>query len=214
MAIVSTIDSVRDWIESEICSKVEFKLPDNDAVDEDYPFKLVHPAAFAMFMPTKDKLPDGVEESVPSVTIRIENGTDLIANGTREMKVTLLFATWSTGLHAGDYLSSVAYERDGNGNIVNVVATKKYDSGEKIFKPDAEGWRDAWNFVDVAVREIENTEYLGGFRFVKEKGLNFGPVATQEATPDFYPLWFATVDFYISEILRVERKHTLYGEYL
>lgn len=212
MAIVTTVDAVRDWIESAICSKVEFKVPDNDVVDEGYEYKLAHPAAFAMYMPTEDKLPEGVESTVPSVTIRVTEGTDTLAKGRREMKVTLLFATWSPGLHAGDYLTSVTYERDGNGVITRVTTRQRQDA--ELFNIDAEGWRDAWNFVDTAVRIIEDTEYLGGYRFMKERGLTFAPVASQEATPDYFPFWFANVEFYISETIGAERKHALYADLL
>ena len=161
MAIVTTIDAVRDWVEKEICSKVQLKFPDNDVVDEGYSFALVHPAAFSMYTPTDDKLPEGVESSIPSITIRITDGEDA-----------------------------------------------------QVFNMDAEGWRDAWNFVDTAVRIIENVEYLGGYRFMKERGLKFAPVASQEATPEYWPFWFANVEFYISEAIGTERKHVLYDNLL
>ena len=38
---------------------------------------------------------------------------------------------------------------------------------------NGEGWRDAWNFVDTALRLIENAEYLGNLRVIKEKGITF-----------------------------------------
>lgn len=214
MAIVTAIDKIRDWVESEICSQVQLKAPDNDVVDEDYAYKLVHPAAFSMFTPTEDKLPEGVETSIPSVTIRITDGEDLPAKGSREMKVTLLFAAWSPGLHAGDYLEAVQYERDDNGVLRQITSVKKYPPNAKVFDMDAEGWRDAWNFVDTAVRIIENVEYLGGYRFMKERGLKFAPVASQEATPEYWPFWFANVEFYISETIGTERKHVLYDNLL
>ena len=63
------------------------------------------------------------------------------------------------------------------------------------------GWRDAWNFVDTALRLIENAEYLGDLRVIKEKGITFGPVTEQDAVPDFYPYWFAWAEFSIEETL-------------
>lgn len=214
MAIVTTLDAVRDWVESEICSQVQLKVPDNDVVDEGYRFKLVHPAAFSMYTPTDDKLPEGVESPIPSVTIRITEGEDTLTKGTREMKVTLLFAAWSPGLHAGDYLETIRYERDDNGVLRQITSVKKYPENAEVFNMDAEGWRDAWNFVDTAVRIIENVEYLGGYRFMKERGLKFAPVASQEATPEYWPFWFANVEFFISETIGAERKHVLYDNLL
>ena len=214
MAIVTALDAVRNWVEEEICSQVQLKVPDNDVVDEGYKFKLVHPAAFSMYTPTEDKLPEGVESAIPSVTIRITEGEDTPANGSREMKVTLLFAAWSPGLHAGDYLETVQYERDDKGVLRQITTVKKYPSDAEVFNMDAEGWRDALNFVDTAVRIIENVEYLGGYRFMKERGLKFAPVASQEATPEYWPFWFANVEFYISEKIGTERKHVLYDNLL
>ena len=40
-------------------------------------------------------------------------------------------------------------------------------------------------FVDTALRRIENAEYLGDLRVIKEEGITFGPVAEQDAVPDF-----------------------------
>ena len=214
MAIVTALDAVRNWVEEEICSQVQLKVPDNDVVDEGYKFKLVHPAAFSMYTPTEDKLPEGVESAIPSVTIRITEGEDTPANGSREMKVTLLFAAWSPGLHAGDYLETVQYERDDKGVLRQITTVKKYPTDAEVFNMDAEGWRDALNFVDTAVRIIENVEYLGGYRFMKERGLKFAPVASQEATPEYWPFWFANVEFYISEKIGTERKHVLYDNLL
>lgn len=66
---------------------------------------------------------------------------------------------------------------------------------------NGEGWRDAWNFVDTALRRIENAEYLGDLRVIKEEGITFGPVAEQDAVPDFYPYWFAWAEFSVEEAL-------------
>ena len=33
------------------------------------------------------------------------------------------------------------------------------------------------------------------------KGITFGPVAEQDAVPDFYPYWFAWAEFSIEETL-------------
>lgn len=212
MAIVTTIDAVRDWIEENICPQVSLKVPDNDVVDEGYEYRLTHPAAFSMYMPTEDKLPEGVTSTIPSITVRVMDGTDSLTDGTREMRVTLLFATWSPGLHAQDYLSEVKVEK--NGLNTTYTATQKYSNSERRFDMDAEGWRDAWNFVDTAVRIIENHEFLGDYRFVKEKGLSFKPVSAEAATPDTFPFWFANVEFYISEAISVQRRHVHYDELL
>lgn len=75
------------------------------------------------------------------------------------------------------------------------------EAAASYFVKNGEGWRDAWNFVDTALRLIENAEYLGDLRVIKEKGITFGPVAEQDAVPDFYPYWFAWAEFSVEETL-------------
>ena len=47
--------------------------------------------------------------------------------------------------------------------------------------------------MDVALRELENAEYLGGLRIAKEEGIAFGPLTEQDAVVDYYPYWFAWI---------------------
>ncbi len=75
------------------------------------------------------------------------------------------------------------------------------EAAASYFVKNGEGWRDAWNFVDTALRLIENAEYLGDLRVIKEKGITFGPVTEQDAVPDFYPYWFAWAEFSVEETL-------------
>ena len=41
----------------------------------------------------------------------------------------------------------------------------------------------------------------------KEKGITFGPVAEQDAVPDFYPYWFAWAEFSVEETLARHAKN-------
>lgn len=210
MAIVTAIDEICKWVEENICPEVQLKAADNESQDDGYPYKLVHPAVFPMYAPTEDKLPEGVVSSVPSITVRVTTGTDSPAKGKRELKVTLLFAVWSPGLHRGDYLTTTKVERTG-GIVTKIITTQ--GPGED-FREDAEGWRDAWNFVDTAIRIIENDEFLGNYRFMKERDLTFTPVNSQNATSDYFPFWYAAVDFSVEEAISVQRKHTHYENLL
>ena len=56
-------------------------------------------------------------------------------------------------------------------------------------------------FCGHSSRLIENAEYLGDLRVIKEKGITFGPVAEQDRRPDFYPYWFAWAEFSVEETL-------------
>ena len=53
MSIVNSIETVREWLGSTVCPMVQLKLPDDSATDASYPYKLVNPTAFSLFVPSK-----------------------------------------------------------------------------------------------------------------------------------------------------------------
>lgn len=206
MAIVTVIDQITEWVGEKICPLVEFKVPSDIVQDGQYDYDLVHPAAFSMYLPTVDKLPAGVDSPVPSVTVRIQGTTDTPTRGERQLDVSLLFATWDPGIHTQDlYRSTVESQYFSDPYARNTEVT--YTKG-------MEGWRDAWNFLDTAIRTIENEEYIGKYRFIKEKGIKSGPITSQKGLADLYPYWYAFCEFSVMEEIGHERKHTLYENLL
>ena len=116
------------------------------------------------------------------------------------------------GLAGSDLLKQAALEALNRGVPVGAAGSRllrgnhpEHEALEEeaaaFFEKNGEGWRDAWNFVDTALRMIENAEYIGPLRVMKEDGITFGPVSEQDAVPDFYPYWFAWVEFAVEEIL-------------
>ena len=76
VSIVNSIETVREWLDSTVCPMVQLKLPDDSATDASYPYKLVNPTAFSLFVPSKDRLPPKVPAPIPSVCVQIVEGTD------------------------------------------------------------------------------------------------------------------------------------------
>nr|DAW25123.1 MAG TPA: hypothetical protein [Caudoviricetes sp.] len=173
---------------------VQLKLPDDSATDASYPYKLVNPTAFSLFVPSKDRLPPKVPAPIPSVCVQIVDGTDSLTMSSRSIKIRLCFSAWDPGYHGRDIFKP---KNDGSGAYVQW----QNEEAAAFFEKNGEGWRDAWNFVDTALRMIENAEYIGPLRVMKEDGITFGPVSEQDAVPDFYPYWFAWVEFAVEEIL-------------
>ena len=68
MSIVNSIETVRDWLTAEVCPLVKLKLPDDNATDASYPYKLVNPAAFSLFVPSKDRTPPNIAAPIPSAS--------------------------------------------------------------------------------------------------------------------------------------------------
>lgn len=107
MSIVHIIDSVTDWARENICAKIRLKAPPEDADDPmdeaaapDY--KLVQPAAFSMFVPTREKLPPGILSPIPSVCVRIDDGGDELANGRGSANIIMMFSAYDPGTHGAD----------------------------------------------------------------------------------------------------------------
>lgn len=195
MTIVDTLETVRQWLEDNVCPLVKLKLPDDSHTDGSYEYKLVNPQAFSLFIPTTDRLPPKVAAPIPSVCVSLVQGTDKPLESAREVKIRLDFSAWDPGHHAPDLF----YAKDGGGLFI-----KDNDEVLKQFQKNDLGWRDVWNFTDTALREIENAEYLNGIRVKKELGLDFGIYSEEKATPNFWPFWFSWIEFAV-EIASVRK---------
>lgn len=164
------------------------KMPSKDlkATNGKYEYELVHPYAFPLYLPTKDKLPPKVEAVFPSICVQLSYGTDNRHN--REMNISLGFGAWNPGIHPQDWIIPEGREAEGTDTFSN----------------EAEGWRDLWNFVDITVTALEQTMYLGkDVEIIQDEGFEFGPYKDQDSIPSFYPMWFAYCNFKVrSMILR------------
>ena len=97
MSIVNSIETVRDWLTAEVCPLVKLKLPDDNATDASYPYKLVNPAAFSLFVPSKDRTPPNIAAPIPSVCVQIVQGDDDLLQSARDIKIRLCFSAWDPG---------------------------------------------------------------------------------------------------------------------
>jgi hypothetical protein len=106
MSIVNSIETVRDWLTAEVCPLVKLKLPDDNATDVSYPYKLVNPAAFSLFVPSKDRTPPNIAAPIPSVCVQIVQGDDDLLQSARDIKIRLCFSAWDPGYTTGPTSSS------------------------------------------------------------------------------------------------------------
>ena len=188
MSVVKILDDVKTWVEEEICSKVQLKAPPegDEPNDRDYDHSLVNPVAFTMYVPTKDKLPPSVKAVFPSVCVRFLDGTESMTAKEGSIGIQLCFSAWDPGLHGSDLL------------LPNTDGTHRRWTGPEAnahFQRYGEGWRDVWNFVDVALRAVESTMAIKGHAIDTSVAVKFGPLTEQEAIPDYYPFWFAWISF-------------------
>ena len=172
MTIVQCIETITAWLNANVCNKIELKQPpDDNNVNK---CEMVHPTAFAMYQPGKDKLPPGVKAPFPSVSVQLLEGKDEPGQtGKSQLRLQLSFTAWNPG-------------------------TQKEEGAEQ-FTRNADGWKDVWGFVEKALREIENAEYLDGIRVIKDLGITYGQFNQDGQISDLYPYWAAWVIFTVEK---------------
>ena len=171
MSIVKLLDDVTEWARENICSKIELKVPpqNDEPNDYDYKYETANPVAFTMFVPTGDRLPKNIPSAYPSLCVRFLEGEDSLPSMSGTIGIQFLLSAWNPGKHSSD-----SFERNG------------------------EGWRDIWNFADIAVQAIESVTNISGHKIDRSVPVKFGPLTEQEAVPDYYPFWYAWVTFQLT----------------
>lgn len=191
MSVVHLIDTLTEWARQNVCERIKLKVPPSNeeaAVDAGYAYELATPAAFSMYVPTSEKLPPNVHSPFPSLCVGFAAGQDEPAAGRGFVDVQFSFSAWDPGLHDRDILTFAGTD------------PKRWKGGEveNHFRRTGDGWRDAWNFVDIALRAVESVTNIGGYVIDRSTPIKFGPLTEQEAIPDLYPFWFAWISFRVS----------------
>lgn len=194
MSVVNILDRLTDWAQKSICNQISLKVPPEDETsptDADYEYQRMTPTAFAMYVPTKEKLPPGIPSPIPSVCVRFMEGEDNMTGKKGSIGIQLCFSAWNPGTHGKDITVPSKTE---------YMAAKPWtgNEAEAYFQRNGEGWRDVWGMVDIALREIESITNIDGLVIDITKPVKFGPLVEQEAIPDYYPFWFAWVSFFVT----------------
>lgn len=188
MTSTTIIDMVTAWVGRNICPKIKLKVPPeniDEPNDHGYDRLMENPVAFPMFVPGKDKLPPDVKSSFPSICVRLLDGEDDLAAVAGRVNIQLCFSTWNPGTHGEDFIVPTS---DG-------ASTWSGPAADADFQRNGDGWRDAWNLVDIARWEIESVTSIDGLVLDRGTPIKYGPLTEQEAIPDFYPFWFAWMTF-------------------
>lgn len=193
MSVVHLIDTLTEWAQREICDHIKLKQPpkNTETNDEGYSYEEVNPVAFPMYVPTAEKLPPRIRSPFPSVCVRFMAGSDSLADGESSVKVQFCFSAWDPGNHGQDL-----FHPAGNGAFIRQAPV--YTEYER----SADGWRDVWNFVDIALRAVESVTNIGGYIVDRKTPVEFGPLVEQEAIADYFPFWFAWISFAVKSPLR------------
>ena len=104
MLLVESIDKVVAWLNENVCSQIQLKLPDDYKNDKEYAVEYVQPAAFPLYTPGKDRLPPNVRAPIPSVCVQLTEGSDDLLKRQRRLQIRLCLACWNPGEHGGEVL--------------------------------------------------------------------------------------------------------------
>ena len=202
MSVVHIIDTLTNWARESVCKDIRLKVPpeNSEAMDSGYVYELANPVAFPMYIPTKDKLPEGMFEH-PSLCVRFISAQDDMSTKTGAMDVQIIFCVWDPGLHSED-----VFQPNGDGSF------RRQKAAETEFERNGSGWRDVWNFVDLAVRKLESVSSIGAVTIDKATPVEYGPAKVDDAIADFYPYWCAELTFRATYPLM--RNNEEYDKYL
>ena len=188
MSVVHIIDTLTKWARENVCNEIQLKVPpDNtEAMDSGYDYKLANPTAFPMYIPTGDKLPKDMFDH-PCLCVRFISAQDDTANKRGSMDVQIVFCVWDPGQHSED-----VFQPNGDGSYRRQGAT------DAKFERNGSGWRDVWNFVDLAVNKLESVTNIGNCTIDKSTPMEYGPAKVDEAIADYYPFWYAELSFRVT----------------
>ena len=192
MTETDILNTLQKWAENSLCG-VLLKEPDDEATDDEYNYRLVHPRAFCLFVPTPEKMEHIDAKPVPCVCILLNPPTK--KNGIATAAVQLRLSTWDPGNHAGDYLTGRGYIQAGD------AKAQIFDGDEKrAFKLDAEGWRSLYHWIDTINAEIKKNPVIEEKIRIKTedeiKSGVFGMDGNGQIL-DFHPYFHGFIDFSI-----------------
>lgn len=187
MSIVNDVQRAMDWLRESVCPLVELKLPPEEWPDADtaeYEYRTVNPSVHGMYWPSGRQMCGPAELFPhPGILVQVTDGEDSPAERKASMSLRLHLSAWNPGLHGRD-----TWEPDPS---TGAYVRREADAFKPLYD---ECWRDAWNFLDVVVREVRNAESMGGLSIDRTQPVRFGPYSEQESIPDLYPFWFSWVD--------------------
>lgn len=209
MTLVQIIDGIVAWLSENVCPNISLKLPDDAQNGAAYDVQYVKPAAFPLYVPGKDRLPPNVPAPIPSVCVQLLEGSDDLLKHKRQLQIRLCLSCWNPGEHGGE-----VFHPNKNDNALGGYSYYRAD-GEvaKTYTRNMAGWRDAFNFADLVLREVEGTEYIAGLRLVKDVGIKYGVFTEDGNIWDYYPYWHNWITFTL-EAGTTAKTPDIYKEFL
>ena len=194
--VTYTLDKITEWLTANVCSRVKLKSAPvrREQEAKAYEFELVHPEVFPLYVPTRETKPPDLKSTMPSICVQFVEGSDDAWTQKRTTRYRLSLAAWNPGTHGPDVFNPTDGGEIGPAYIQGDPGT---------FTPNHDGWRDLFNFLDVALREIESAHGLGGYELADE--IKYGLYDEEGAIRDYYPAWFAWIEVGLTTPLTIDR---------
>jgi hypothetical protein len=129
----------------------------------------------------------------PSLCVQFIKAQDDLSNMRGTVGIQFLLYAWNPGTHSADRF---AVKQD------DPFTWYAAPGAGDQFDRNGDGWRDVWNFADIALQAVESVSNISGYEIDRSVPIQFGPVTEQDAVTDFYPFWFAWVSFQLTYPLR------------
>lgn len=205
MSVVDSLEAMASWLRDHACEGIELKPMDPDAPeDEAFDYRLVRPEVHTLMVPTHKHKPPGMIATVPAIVIQLLGCKDDGRAQLREMELRLSFTAFDPGIHSEDKIIPI----DGEASDSGFGPVYRLDDG-RTFSVNYDGWRDAFNFMDHAVRVIENAGAIGDFPLKPGAEIKLGNYEFQDSADELYPFWLCWCSLTVLE--PIVRNHEVPG---
>lgn len=178
---------ITDWLNNEVCPKIQLKVPDD--LDNTLKPRMASPTAFPLFVPSAQELPPQVVAPVPSMCVQLMKGNDNLNDGTRILDIRVSFSTWSPGIHTGlEYILKIENEGYVGGYT---------QEDENTYERSMDGWIDLYNMQDLLLQSVEGTGIIAGCKLDRSKEIEYGPFTQNGEIQNFYPYWHGWLRFFV-----------------
>lgn len=186
MTIVEAIKRITQWVDQSVGQNILLKEPDDDYNTSTYRYKLVHPSAFAMLVPPRDKKKERDQVVTPSIAVQLLNGNE---NGSYTGTVDIRFEliTWDPGIHGQDLFIPKNPEEE------VAYVQMETEEAQAYYKRTVSGWEEHWNLVDLLIQNLRELEGLEGLKLDSTSGIQYGQNTEADMPINYYPYWVSWV---------------------
>lgn len=174
---VQIIDDIADWL-NENCKDIKLKKP----INKNDEYKLASPTAFSQFLATENV--NYID--YPFILVQFNNCDEQLINHTGDFTVLLHIGVWNPGTHPNE--------------------GKNIEVGVMKYARNADGWRDAFTLADFIIDKIKQAGNIKGHNIIYSNGIKSYPYKEQNTIVDFYPYYFAEVEFTVEKTFALTPK--------